>query len=68
MLQFVYPHYELPQAYKDEIETIDHSKIVPVEYRDEADVVVLDDWEQLSVSGCDIQKTYVLRTGKTGLL
>lgn len=36
MLQFVYPHYELPQAYKDEIETIDHSKIVPVEYRDEA--------------------------------
>ena len=42
MLQFVYPHYELPQAYKDEIETIDHSKIVPVEYRDEADVVVLD--------------------------
>mgnify|MGYP000360509520 FL=1 len=66
MLQFVYPHYELPQAYKDEIETIDHSKIVPVEYRDEADVVVLDDWEQLSVSGCDIQKTYVLRTGKTG--
>ena len=66
MLQFVYPHYELPQDYKDEIETIDHSKIVPVEYRDEADVVVLDDWEQLSVSGCDIQKTYVLRTGKTG--
>lgn len=66
MLQFVYPHYELPQAYKDEIETIDHSKIVPVEYRDEADVVVLDDGEQLSVSGCDIQKTYVLRTGKTG--
>ena len=66
MLQFVYPHYEFPQAYKDEIETIDHSKIVPVEYRDEADVVVLDDWEQLSVSGCDIQKTYVLRTGKTG--
>ena len=66
MFQFVYPHYELPQAYKDEIETIDHSKIVPVEYRDEADVVVLDDWEQLSVSGCDIQKTYVLRTGKTG--
>ena len=66
MLQFVYPHYELPQASKDEIETIDHSKIVPVEYRDEADVVVLDDWEQLSVSGCDIQKTYVLRTGKTG--
>ena len=66
MLQFVYPHYELPKAYKDAIETIDHSKIAPVEYRDEADVVVLDDWEQLSVSGCDIQKTYVLRTGKTG--
>ena len=63
MLQFVYPHYELPQAYKDAIETIDHSKIAPVEYRDKADVVVLDDWEQLSVSGCDIQKTYVLRTG-----
>lgn len=66
MLQFVYPHYELPQVYKDAIEIIDHSKIVPVEYRDEADVVVLDDWEQLSTPGCDIQKTYVLRTGKAG--
>lgn len=29
MIQFVYPDYELPQAYKDAIESIDHSKIMP---------------------------------------
>lgn len=49
MIQFVYPDYELPQEYKDEIETIDHSKIVSSlcedkSLADEADVVVFHDW------------------------
>lgn len=64
MVQFVYPDYELPQAYKDMITTIDHSKIVPVAFEDGAEVVVMDDWEQLSICG-DPQKTYVLRTVKS---
>lgn len=41
MIQFVYPKYDLPQEYKDEVETIDHSKIKPV--ADGADVLVLDE-------------------------
>lgn len=41
MIQFVYPKNDLPQEYKDEVETIDHSKIKPV--ADGADVLVLDE-------------------------
>lgn len=47
-IQFVYPKQELPQETKDIIETIDHTKIMPVEHCDGADVVVCDDWAQLS--------------------
>lgn len=41
MIQFVFPKYDLPQEYKDEVETIDHSKIKPI--ADEADVWVTDE-------------------------
>ena len=41
MIQFVYPDYDLPQAYKDEIETIDHSKIKPIV--EDADVWVVNE-------------------------
>ena len=41
MIQFVYPKNDLPQEYKDEVETIDHSKIKTV--ADGADVLVLDE-------------------------
>ena len=52
MIQFVYPGYELPQEYKDAIETIDHSKIVSALCKDEelkenADVIVFHDWTEL---------------------
>ena len=29
MIQFVYPESDIPQEYKQVIETIDHSKIIP---------------------------------------
>ena len=29
MIQYVYPACDLPQEYKETIETIDHSKIIP---------------------------------------
>ncbi|MBQ9362732.1 MAG: CXXX repeat peptide maturase [Bacteroidaceae bacterium] len=41
MIQFVYPDYELPQEYKDVVESIDHSKIKPV--AEDADVLVVDE-------------------------
>ena len=72
MIQFVYPKYELPPAYKNEIETIDHSKIVSSlcedeSLRDEADVIVYHDWTGLSFSKFEEDKSYVLRATKADL-
>lgn len=66
-IQFVYPDYELPDDYKVIIETIDHSKIVPVDYQDKADVVVFDDWTSFLNYKFDLEQTYVLRTSKNNL-
>lgn len=72
MIQFVYPEGELPQEYKDAVESIDHSKIVPAKSKDsalliEADVVVFNEWsDMVDFSFCD-QQAYVLRTNKTDL-
>ena len=62
MIQFVYPDYELPQEYKDAIETIDHSKIVSSlcedeSLRDEADVIVYHDWTGLSFGKFEVGKS-----------
>lgn len=45
MIQFVYPDYELPQEYKEVIESIDHSKIKP--NKEGADVWVTDNVENV---------------------
>lgn len=66
-IQFVYPDYELPDDYKVIIETIDHSKIVPVGYQDKADVIVFDDWTSFLNYKFDLEQTYVLRTSKNDL-
>ncbi len=50
-IQFVYPDYELPEAYKEAIESIDHTKIKPIGQADEADVIVLDGWENEAREG-----------------
>lgn len=64
MIQFVYPDYEIPQEYKETIETIDHSKIVPFASQEEADIIVFNDFDELK--GCTLSEscTYVLRIGK----
>lgn len=72
MIQFVYPDYELPQEYKDAIETIDHSKIISSlcedeSLSDEADVIVYHDWTRLSLGKFEEGKSYVLRTTKADL-
>ena len=43
-IQFVYPDYDLPDDYKEVIETIDHTKIKPSCLPDGADVIILNDW------------------------
>lgn len=61
MIQFVFPDYTLPNKYLDVIETIDHSKIKPVEQYSNADVIVVQSWEDLDkISFKDI--SVVLRT------
>ena len=72
MIQFVYPDYELPQKYRDEIDTIDHNKIVSSQSLDktvleESDVIVLHDWTILQNIDFGEGKSYVLRTDKQGL-
>ena len=72
MIQFVYPDYELPQEYKDAIETIDHSKIVSSLCEDEAlandaDVIIFNDWTSISCGKFANGKSYILRTPKDEL-
>ena len=63
MIQFVYPNYDLPQDYKDVIESIDHSKLIPVDspLHYDADVIIFNHWQE--AVNCDFDKTtaYVLR-------
>ena len=68
MIQFVYPDYELPEAYKTEIETIDHNKIAPFTANaSEADVVVFNGWNNFSGDFLSSEKAFVLRTTKQEL-
>lgn len=69
MIQFVYPDYELPQAYKEVIDTIDHNDIVhslcsDKELLDNCDIVIFNDWTALDYYSFDKEKAYVLRTSK----
>lgn len=69
MIQFVYPDYELPQEYKDVIHTIDHSDIVSslcedTVLRNNADVVVFDDWTGMDIYDFKEDGVYVVRTSK----
>ena len=64
MIQFVYPDYLLPNDMIAEIETIDHSKIKPVN-DEEADVFVLNKWDFTDLPA---KIPVVLRTSKSQLL
>lgn len=66
MIQFVYPDYELSREYKDVIESIDHSKIMPIK-RKGADVNVFNCWSEISNCTFDKKNTYVLRICKSDL-
>ncbi len=69
MIQFVYPESDLPDVYKESIETIDHSKIIPSTSPmvDEADIVVFNNWKDAIGFALDSSSTYVLRICKVDL-
>lgn len=64
-IQFVYPKQDVSQEIKDAVETIDHTKIMPIENCDGADVVVCNDWSQLENVSKD--SVCVVRIGKDEL-
>lgn len=66
-IQFLYPDYELPDEYKETIETIDHSKIVPAGSQEDAEVIVFNDWNTFLSYQFVSGQTYVLRTSKGDL-
>ena len=64
MIQMVYPDYQLPEEYEATIETIDHVKIKPFSLSTNANVVVIDSWNELESLNADKEIAYVLRTDK----
>ena len=71
MIQFVYPLYEIPEDYKQTIETIDHVKIMPSDSENitTADVVVFNSCEEFSAEKMEGNgdRIFVLRThGRDG--
>ena len=68
-IQFVYPNYDLPQEYKDVINTIDHSDIKPiVTATSNTDVVSIDGWKWLEEKHDFSSLIVVLRTSLQDLL
>ena len=47
-IQFVYPNYPLPKEYLEAIDCIDHTEIKPASLGDEADVIVMNGFEDVA--------------------
>ncbi len=62
-IQFVYPDYKLPVEYLKAIDSIDHSKVMPSTCCEEADVVVLGDWDDEVPQS----STFIIHTNRDGL-
>jgi CXXX repeat peptide maturase len=64
-VQFVFPDYEIPQEYKNVVETIDHTKICPSSFKEEnADILCVDNLDKLPINQ---DKILVCRTSKDEL-
>lgn len=63
-IQMIYPDYELPEEYNAVIETIDHIKIKPISQPCNADVLIIDSWNNLNSLSLCKEIAYVLRTNK----
>ncbi len=67
-VQFVYPDYALPTEYEVVVESIQHTKIKPIDQADkETDVVVLNNFESLRDAVLYEKQCYVLRTHREEL-
>lgn len=67
-IQFVYPNYEIPEEYKEIINSIDHSKIIPsIANTEEADVVVFNNWDEIKDYPTRDDKAYILRISRDEL-
>jgi CXXX repeat peptide maturase len=70
MIQFVYPDYELPEAYKIQIASIDHNTIAPVgSCTHGVDVAVFNNWREVHQTDFAQLKdrVFVLRTNRNEL-
>ncbi len=63
-IQMIYPDYELSEEYNAVIETIDHIKIKPILRPCNADVLIIDSWNNLNSLTLCKEIAYVLRTNK----
>lgn len=66
-VQFVYPDYELPMEYVEVIESIDHTKIKPDSHAENADVIILTDWDFKRTNVVD-NSTCIIRACRKELL
>ncbi len=64
-VQFVWPGYELPDVYKDIINTIEHNNIVPIELTADADIIVVN---QKDYDACPIGSTVVAKLSLSEML
>lgn len=68
MIQFVYPPFDLSDALKAEIETIDHHRFLPAKKSDgDADLIIFNSAEEFQTSTLNGNKVYALRTDKRNL-
>lgn len=65
-IQFIYPDYVLPPEYKDLIESVPHTKIASSSAIEKgiADIVVINNWQDLQDCSFDETTIYVWRTLK----
>jgi len=66
MIQFVFPDYTLPAEYLKLIDTVDHSTIKPVGEGTDADVIVVQPWDDLDRIAFN-NASVVMRTSKKDL-
>lgn len=74
-IQFVYPHHKLPDEISTLVDTVENVKIVPIDVidnspRDNADIVVFNDWKKLDNIDIDYVtgQSYVIRTTFSNLI
>lgn len=66
-IQFVYPSNDLPEEYMIEFDSVEHSNIMPISKKDNADIIFIDDWVNIDNIEAQPDKTYLIYTNKSQL-